>query len=155
MQNVSSHTESIFHLLSPFLTLIFALSLMLLIFVMFNLFVKTEEITRGLRWGDRWVEITKLDPWGQIKGLGGDQRRVVCPLSLLLLLLQGLNFSAGCQRGRQQIYQNIDLNCVVISFAPCNALMLLHSACLSVRGRMMMDRWKPLSAASCLFCIDL
>lgn len=43
-QFVSSQVESIFHFLSPSLTLIFALSLRLLIFVMFNLFVETEEI---------------------------------------------------------------------------------------------------------------
>ena len=46
-QFVSSQVESIFHFLSPSPTLMFALSLMLLIFVKFNLFVETEEIDRG------------------------------------------------------------------------------------------------------------
>lgn len=44
---VSSQVEGIFHFLPPSLTLIFALLLMLLIFVMFNLFVETEEIDGG------------------------------------------------------------------------------------------------------------
>lgn len=54
-QFVSSQVEGIFHFLSPSLTLIFALSLMLLIFVMFNLFVETEEIdgSLDLEGGDR------------------------------------------------------------------------------------------------------
>lgn len=43
---VTPQVESIFRFLSPSLTLIFSLSLMLLIFVMFNLFVETEEIDR-------------------------------------------------------------------------------------------------------------
>lgn len=46
-----------FHFLPPSITLIFALSLMLLIFVMFNLFVETEEIDGGCTWKegtDEW-----------------------------------------------------------------------------------------------------
>lgn len=46
-QFVSSRVKGSFHFLPPSITLIFALSLMLLIFVMFNLFVETEEIDGG------------------------------------------------------------------------------------------------------------
>ena len=41
-QFVSSQVESIFHFQSPSLTLLFDLSSMLIIFVMFNLFVETD-----------------------------------------------------------------------------------------------------------------
>lgn len=51
----------------------------------------------------------KLDPWVGRWWVGlrgwvgiGVKRRVVCPLSLLLLLLlRGLTWSAGCQKGKR------------------------------------------------------
>lgn len=63
---VPLQVESIFYLLSASLTLLFGLSLMLLIFVMFNLFVETKELDAVVvEGGDRQVEITrdKQDSW--------------------------------------------------------------------------------------------
>lgn len=45
-------------------------------------------------WNHAWT-----DGWAGLRVWGGVKRRVVCPLSLLLLL-RGLTLSAGCQKGR-------------------------------------------------------
>lgn len=57
-------------------------------------------------WTDGWVGLRGGVGWGGVK------RRVVCPLSLLLLLLllRGLTLSAGCQKGRRRICRRADLD---------------------------------------------
>lgn len=70
-------SSSIREHLSLSVSLIMGLSLMLLIFVMFNLFE-----TEGIEWDIK----DKLAQW-ELKGSLRFYRRVVCPLSLLLMLL--------------------------------------------------------------------
>lgn len=121
----------------------------------------------------------QMGGWGSRVGWGPEG--VVIPLPSLLLLLQGLTLSAGCQkRETLSLTEHKQTEGVLtdglpvigtLAFCACSALRfslpLIHLFCplrcpdaaphplsISVRGRKTMDRREPRSAASCRFCIS-
>ncbi len=143
-------------LLSVSLSLIFASSLMLLIFVIFNLFLETKEIYwKGLR---RWEQMSGDDK-GQTGPMGGQRdgwgQEEGCLPSVFAAAASGTHFECWMskketpslpedgleqQRGARRRWTFCDLlpECTWLCYAevrmllnhlfcPCNALMLLHS----------------------------